>query len=65
MKQADRVVVGWGSILKPWSRERGKQVRKLVRRDLYRDLWCLGTNFDGAPRHPLYMAAGTKLERWL
>lgn len=60
-RKADKVVVAWGSILKPWSSERGEQVR----RDLVDvELWCLGTNKDGAPRHPLYVSAKTKLMRW-
>lgn len=27
-------------------------------------LWCLGTNKDGSPRHPLYLPKSTPLVRW-
>lgn len=30
----------------------------------YRTCWCLGTTKGGHPRHPLYMPANTRLERW-
>lgn len=59
------VVVAWGA----WNP--GNQwVRRQV--DLVKDLaadedavlWCLGRTKAGAPRHPLYLKADTKLERW-
>jgi hypothetical protein len=29
-----------------------------------RTLWCLGKNQDGSPKHPLYVAGETQLERY-
>jgi len=29
------------------------------------NLWCLGVTKRGAPRHPLYLPAQTRLERWM
>lgn len=62
-KGADKVVVGWGSILKPWSTEVGERVRWDLA-GLQSGLWCVGKNRDGAPRHPLYVPAATELKRW-
>lgn len=28
-------------------------------------LWCVGENRDGSPKHPLYVAAATPLQRWV
>jgi hypothetical protein len=29
-----------------------------------RELLCLGTTVDGSPRHPLYLAGDSPLQRW-
>ncbi len=28
------------------------------------EIWCLGTNKDGSPKHPLYLKRETSLQRW-
>lgn len=67
---SDRVVAAWGSGsgLRPEVRDeflrRAATVRSLAD-DLGVTLWCLGTNKDGSPKHPLYVPypPGTCL-RW-
>lgn len=54
---ANRVVVAWGAHA---STERIARVLRL----LPDDLWCLGTNGDGSPRHPLYLSNDEPLVRW-
>lgn len=46
-------------------RERIRKVRDIAR-DVGRELVCFGTNGDGSPKHPLYLAASTPLVpyRW-
>jgi hypothetical protein len=58
--RASLVVCGWG-------RERLAQDRaRAILADLREaaPLHCLGTNADGSPRHPLYLAATTPLQRF-
>lgn len=65
MKQADLVLACWGPMSKLPEALRGqwKTVVKLAdARGL--TLYCLGTAQDGHPRHPLMLAADTKLEIW-
>lgn len=54
------VVAAWGGNAKP------KRVNALWRMSLVagRELHCLGTTKDGAPRHPLYVRGGTKPQPW-
>ena len=57
----DRVVAAWGS-----HSHIGRQQDRF--RDLARNARCnlyhLGLNVDGSPKHPLYLAKDTKLEKW-
>jgi hypothetical protein len=49
-----RIVVGWGvhgGLMNPFAGRRA--------------LWCLGTNDDGTPMHPLYVPGSRQLERWV
>jgi hypothetical protein len=62
MAQACRVrgplIVAWGTNAKP------DQVADFVDRARGRDLYCLGINKDGSPRHPLYVPARIPLREW-
>jgi hypothetical protein len=59
---AQIVVCAWGS--------HGSQINALIARQLHmlqyslkcRELWCLGTTKEGAPRHPLFLKNETELE---
>ncbi len=54
------VVCGWGVRPKELA-DRGSLTALLLTGV---DLYCLGTTKDGSPRHPLYLPAASKLERW-
>lgn len=56
---ADLVVVAWGNHGR--LQGRGAQVADLLC-DV--ELWSLGVTGAGQPRHPLYVAGATGLERW-
>lgn len=55
------VVVAWGRNAKA---DRVAQVVKWLRDCGARDLWALGVNDDGSPKHPLYIPYNAKLCRW-
>ena len=59
------VVCAWGTHsgarLQALIRARAKTVCGVLKN---RRLMCLGTAKDGSPRHPLYLAADTKLVQW-
>lgn len=57
--KAERIVACWGTHGDHRGRER--TVRELLG---HFDLWCLGKNNDGSPKHPLYLAATTAPEIW-
>lgn len=56
---AGQVVVAWGAVP-------GRAIVRATHLSgvLRRDLWCFGKTQDGHPRHPLFLRADTKLERW-
>lgn len=58
MDAAGRFVVAWGA--HEAVTERGASVLQMIN-DECPDLplWCLGTNQDGTPKHPLYLAGST------
>ena len=63
-------IVAWGSGGGTVARRRAIENRlAILGDDLFfqgRDLWCLGTNRDGSPKHPLYVPtkAAHELTRW-
>ena len=57
--RADRIIVGWGQ--ERFARSRALAVSMLL---CDRDLYCLGQNQDGSPKHPLYLSAATLLTRF-
>lgn len=54
---AELIVVAWGNDGR--HRQREKDVLRLL--EPYR-LWCLGTNKNGTPKHPLYLPDDTPLQ---
>jgi hypothetical protein len=54
------VIVACGRIVK---RDRLAHVERVLRA-AGADLFCLGMNDDGSPKHPLYLPYTTKLQRW-
>lgn len=59
--ESDRIVVAWGSHLMA-AGESERFTRKILAHP--GGLWCLGTSRAGAPRHPLYLAKDTPLQRY-
>jgi hypothetical protein len=55
------VIVAWGTHGRLNGRA-GEVARLLAGRNV--TLWCLGTNTDGSPGHPLYLLASTPLQAW-
>lgn len=58
-----RVIVAWGNHDSVVKSGRAAAVAKLVT-DAGHKVWCLGTNKDGSPRHPLTLAYATELVPW-
>ncbi|MBD3264437.1 MAG: DUF1643 domain-containing protein [Candidatus Omnitrophica bacterium] len=56
-KQADKVIVAWGS--DTMVNDRAPKVLKLLHK-YHKKIYCLGTNKDGHPRHPLYLCSTTE-----
>lgn len=51
---ADKSILAWGKV--------DPRLGVITRYE--GEAWCLGTNGDGSPRHPLYVAANAPLVRW-
>lgn len=60
LAQAPLVVVGWGNGAPAWLVWRTVRILRAPGRPLY----CLGTNDNGSPKHPLYIPYGTALREW-
>lgn len=54
------IVCAWGKNAKP---DRVDAVAAILQSSGVR-LWCLGTNKDGSPKHPLYVKQDQQLIRW-
>lgn len=54
------VVCAWGKHADP---ARARDVANMMLDNGVR-LWCLGTNKDGSPKHPLYLSGATELVPW-
>jgi hypothetical protein len=58
------VVLAWGVVRPPRARKEATTLRLIQVQALVRahgcDAFCLGTNKDGSPKHPLYVRADTK-----
>lgn len=59
--RAQNVVVAWGAYV-AGGIDPGRIARLLSL--LPDDLWCLGVNGDGSPRHPLYLSNSEPLVPW-
>jgi len=53
---SDRIVLAWGN-------HGGQLVPGALTHTLH-DLWCLGRNRDGSPKHPLYLRYNLPLQPW-
>lgn len=60
------IVIAWGSWGKLWANKKNSRAEEVVRfiHENGYIPWCLGVNPDGEPKHPLYLLATTKLERY-
>lgn len=54
--EASLIICAWGA--NEMAEVRAPEVLKLLQG---KPLWCLGTNMNGSPKHPLYLAANTPL----
>ena len=57
---ADQVVAAWGTAGK-WENRASRVETELLG---FVDLWCLSTNQDGSPGHPLYLKDGLELKMY-
>jgi hypothetical protein len=57
--RASTIIVAWGTRGSLHDRD------QTVLTQLARPLWCLGTNRDGSPRHPLYLKSECQLVPYL
>jgi hypothetical protein len=59
-ERAEMVILGWGRHAKPERVAAAVEILQVHNPELY----CLGTNKDGSPKHPLYLAKTTPLQAW-
>jgi len=53
------IVAAWGTLGSFMNRD--QQVIKLLG---HRELYCLGVNQNGSPKHPLYLSREVKIQTW-
>lgn len=58
--KADRILVNWGKVHKSLRRYTDNVLIDLKGYEL----WCLGTNQDGTPKHPLFLPRDTEMVRF-
>jgi hypothetical protein len=59
LDEGSTIIAAWGNHGKHLDRDR--EVSNLL---IDRDIFCLGTNKDGSPRHPLHMSHSVKPQLW-
>lgn len=59
---ADKIILAWGGIRKPWRRRANQIIRLAENFNSAKPAYCLGKTRDGQPRHPLMLAYDTPLE---
>ena len=61
-RRADKVVVCFGKVNRALAPAVGEMLQALRAESI--KLWCFGTNGDGSPKHPLYLAKTAPLVRF-
>lgn len=59
---AERVICAWGNLPPKFQPHAQAVLEGLANMKI--PLWCLGTNQNGSPKHPLYLANDTPLHRY-
>lgn len=60
--KADMVIAAWGKLPAKLNEESHKVAKLLTENNV--PLFCLGTNKDGSPKHPLYLRKDLTPQPW-